>query len=196
MSVSPEDRVRGPLRAARRQRWPGGVLHCPSLVPVAAAIAFWMPVAAATSDGARGSGQPATLASQRLALQALVLDEEASLVAGQSRLRMVHGSRSIPALDIYVTQPGTAIGDPAVRPIFTSIAFGATTDLLPLPPGIYDITVTVAGESESRMTIPGLGFDAGDVLTVIARDGASDGGHTDPGLVVIDTNTARSGGVF
>lgn len=124
------------------------------------------------------------------------MGEDASTVAGQSRLRMVHGSETTPAVDIYVTPPGAAIGDPSVTPLFASVAFGACTELLSLAPGTYDVTITVAGETETALQLPGLGFDAGDVLTLIARDSGTHSGRGDPGLVIIDSNTARSGGVF
>lgn len=160
------------------------------------ATAPWAPGEVAASGRADRSGTPESVTYQRLALHALILGEQASRVAGQSRFRMVHGSPSIPAVDIYVTSPGVVIADPAVTPLFREVSFGASTELLSLTPGTYDITITVAGETATAMVLPGLGFDAGDLLTVITRDDGADGARANPGVVVIGTNTVRSGGVF
>lgn len=163
-----------------------------TLVLLLAAAALWAPAESVASGRAQASEPDPVVVSQRLALQALVLGEDASNVAGQSRLRMVHGSELTPTVDIYVTPPGAAIGDPSVTPLFAGVSFGACTELMSLAPGTYDVTLTIAGDTATALHLPALGFNAGDVLTLIA----SDGGSTDPGLVVIDTNTASSGGVF
>jgi hypothetical protein len=194
VSMSSEARL---TRPARRLQWRRlKMLRSAALVLALAVTALGAPGEVAASGRADGSGVPESVPSQRLALHALVLGEAASRVAGQSRLRMVHGSPSIPAVDIYVTSPGAMIVDPAVMPLFREVSFGASTALLSLTPGTYDITITLAGETETAMALPGLCFDAGDVLTVITHDHATDGARANPGLVVIDTNTVRSDGVF
>ena len=135
-------------------------------------------------------------ASWRPDLHALVLGDDAVAVVAQSRIRIVHGSSTIPAVAISVTAPGAPIADPAITPAFSAVPFGVSTDVFSLAPGTYDVTITVAGETDKAMVLPGLGLGAGDMLTVIARDLGAEEGRPEPALVVIDTNPTTTGGVL
>jgi hypothetical protein len=71
-----------------------------------------------------------------------------------------------------------------VTPAFAGVEFGGSTGFVSLPPGEYDVFVTLAGDTTPAIAVPGAVFDGGDVITVIASDPAGD--ETAPGLIVID----------
>lgn len=62
----------------------------------------------------------------------------ASAQESDARVRITHASPDAPAVDIWVN------GSPAV----TNLAFGQSTDLIPLPAGSYDVAVTPAGSTD------------------------------------------------
>ncbi len=183
--MTPLDRI-GPDRARRVHL---RVLTALSAMTAAVVVSGWANAGQTDRVNPReGSWRPD--------LHALVLGDDAVAVAAESRIRIVNGSSTVPAVDIYVTAPGALIADPAIKPAFSAVPFGVSTDLFALTPGTYDVTVTVAGETDGAMVLPGLGFGAGDMLTVIARDRGAAEGRPGPALVVIDTNPATTGGVL
>ena len=117
-------------------------------------------------------------------LELLALPDDLRPIATEARVRIVHGSSATPEVDIYVVAPGTDITDPAVEPAFAGVAFKQSTDFVSLPPGAYDVFVTVAGDTTPAISVPGAQFDGGAVITAIASDPA--GEETAPGLIVID----------
>lgn len=134
-----------------------------------------------------GPGAEATAivaGSLATSLQLLPLADDLRPIATEARVRIVHGSEATPAVDIYVVAPGADITDPAVAPAFAGVEFGASTGFVALPPGEYDVFVTLADGTTPAIAVPGAVFDGGDVITVIASDAAGD--ETAPGLIVID----------
>ncbi len=134
------------------------------------------------TPGAEATGIVA--GSLATSLQLLPLADDLRPIATAARVRIVHGSEATPAVDIYVVAPGADITDPAITPAFAGVEFGASTGFVSLPPGEYDLFVTLAGDTTPAIAVPGAVFDGGDVITVIASDPA--GEETAPGLIVID----------
>ena len=106
------------------------------------------------------------------ALQLLVNEDERRNIATAAIVEVVHGSylvaEEIP-VDVYLTADGV-IAD--AQPAVPSLAYGESTGQLPLAPGNYWVTVTVAGDKSQVV------YDSGAALklngnvnyTVIARD--------------------------
>lgn len=128
-----------------------------------------------------------TLAQQ---LELLALPDDLRPIATEARVRIVHGSSATPAVDIYVVAPGTDITDPAVAPAFPAVEFKQSTDFVSLPPGVYDVFVTLAGETAPAISLPAADLPGGTVLTAIASDPS--GAETAPGLVLIDHVALKS----
>ena len=118
------------------------------------------------------------------AIEPLVLNDDPRVVNTYAKVRIVHASPTAQDVDIYVTAPGTDIG--TVEPARAVIPFKANTGYLELAPGSYDVTVTPTGSKTAAIGPATLSFEAGDVLTVVARDEA--GGGTP--LNVVITNDA------
>lgn len=117
-------------------------------------------------------------------LELLALPDDLRPIATEARVRIVHGSAATPAVDIYVVAPGTDITSPDVSPAFSDVEFRGSTGFVSLPPGDYDVFVTLAGDTAPAISVEGAEFVGGDVITAIASDPAD--GETAPGLVVID----------
>lgn len=78
-----------------------------------------------------------------------------------ARVRITHASPDAPAVDIWVN------GSPAV----TNVAFGQSTDLIPLPAGAYDVAVTPAGSTDPEadaVISTTLTLEAGAAYDVVA----------------------------
>lgn len=85
----------------------------------------------------------------------------ASAQDADARVRITHASPDAPAVDIWVD------GAPAV----TDLAFGESTDLIPLPAGDYLVQVTPAGSTDPEadaVISATLTLDAGQAYDVVA----------------------------
>ena len=79
-------------------------------------------------------------------IEAFVADESAANPAsGEVAVAVVHASPDAPAVDVYVTAPGTDVSDPNVQPSFTFDFKDPAVDAGALPAATYDITVTLSG---------------------------------------------------
>ncbi len=114
----------------------------------------------------------------------LPLGDDLRPIATEARVRIVHGSEATPAVDIYVVAAGTDITSPDVTPAFSGVEFTGSTGFVPLPPGDYDVFVTLAGDTNPAIAVEGATFAGGDVISAIASD--PQGEETAPGLIVID----------
>jgi hypothetical protein len=117
-------------------------------------------------------------------LELLALADDLRPVATEARVRIVHGSALTPAVDIYVVAAGTDIADPDTAPAFSGVEFRASTGFVALPPGEYDVLVTLADDTTPAISLLGVVLEGGEVITAIASD--ADAGETAPGLIVID----------
>lgn len=109
-------------------------------------------------------------------LQAQILnDDDTPPSSGNFKIRVVHGSPSAGAVDVYVTAPGVNIDDPKnpVKPVLTGFTFGTVTPYLQVPAGTYEFRVTPTGNpavvaidsGSSGVTVP-----AGAIFTAVALD--------------------------
>ncbi|NHA14248.1 DUF4397 domain-containing protein [Thioalkalivibrio sp. XN279] len=117
-------------------------------------------------------------------LELLPLADDLRPIATEARVRIVHGSEATPAVDIYVVPAGTDITAPDVTPDFSAVEFTSSTGFVALPPGEYDVFVTLAGDTTPAIAVEGALLEGGDVISAIASDPA--GEETAPGLIVID----------
>lgn len=117
-------------------------------------------------------------------LELLALADDLRPVATEARVRIVHGSALTPAVDIYVVAAGTDISGPDVAPAFSGVEFRASTGFVALPPGEYDVLVTLADDTTPAISLLGVALEGGEVITAIASD--PDAGETLPGVIVID----------
>ena len=126
-------------------------------------------------------------------LELLPFADDLRPIATEARVRIVHGSAATPEVDIYVVAAGTAITDPDVTPAFPGVAYPGSTGFVVLPPGEYDVFVTLAGDTAPAIALEGAVLEGGDVITAIASDPDPDAGETLPGLVVIDHRALKAG---
>ena len=71
---------------------------------------------------------------------------------------------------------------------FAAVPFGASTPVLSLAPGTYDVYVTPAGnKSVVAIQVQNLALTGGEVLDVLARDAKQNGSEGPlPQLIVVD----------
>ena len=108
-------------------------------------------------------------------------------VATETKLRITHASPSTPAVDLYLVPAGTDIN--TVDATFEDVVFGQDTTQLSIAPDLYDAYVTLANDKTPAISLPGLDFQGGEVLDVLARDPIAADGETLPQAVVIDYST-------
>ncbi len=112
-----------------------------------------------------GSAVVGAPANQALAA-VLIDDDGAAPVAGNAKLRVMHGAPALPAVDIYVTAPGAVL--PAT-PTIAALAYGSVAPVsgafaLRVPAGSYRIRVTPAAQPAT------LTFDSGSVAVTAGSD--------------------------
>jgi hypothetical protein len=120
------------------------------------------------------------------ALQPLALETSSRSIVTEARLRITHASPGTGNVDLYLLPDG---GDfAAAAPSFAAVPFGASTPVVPVAPGAYDVYVTPAGnKSVVAIEVQNLPLAGGDVLDVIARDANQDGSEGAlPQLIVVD----------
>ncbi|ELP9498754.1 DUF4397 domain-containing protein [Vibrio alginolyticus] len=116
-------------------------------------------------------------------VEPLVVTRSADSMADANSLdvQVVHAASGVPAVDLYVTEPGVALA--SATPI-TNLAYKASTDVLNIPAGEYQVRLAV-GDS--------VAFDSGTVSLAansnltIAAIGTGDSNSTSPvKLLVLD----------
>jgi hypothetical protein len=120
------------------------------------------------------------------AIEAIVLqDDNSAPAAGNARVRAIHGAPSAPAVDIYVTAPGTDLE--TTIPLLAGVEFGDVADYVEAPAGDYQVRVTPAGTKTVVIDSGTLTLSSGQVRTAIAVD-AEGGGAPFDLLVLEDLN--------
>jgi hypothetical protein len=122
-------------------------------------------------------------------IDALVLAEPITPVAaGSVRAQVVHGAPNAPAVDVYVTAPGTDLAQEAA---LGSFAFGEDLGPVTVPAADYQIRVTLPGDPASVVfdsgTVPLP--DGGDLLVIAVQ-------NTGPGGAPISLVVADGSGSF
>jgi hypothetical protein len=108
-------------------------------------------------------------------IEPIVLEDDNSAPGtGNVKVRAIHGAPSAPAVDIYVTAPGTDLGDET--PVLTAVEFGDVADYIEAPAGDYQVRVTLAGSETVVIDSGALTLASGQVRTAIAVDAAGGGG--------------------
>jgi hypothetical protein len=118
-------------------------------------------------------------------LTAAVFEDANRRVATEAQVRVFHASPAAGAVDIYVTaEEDISDADPA----FAGVEFNAgdiqTTGNVPLLPGDYYVTVTLAGSKDAAIGPVMLTFEGGGLYTAVAVD--ADGGGLPAGLILLD----------
>ena len=75
-------------------------------------------------------------------VEPLIVTRSATSMADANSLdvQVVHAASGVPAVDLYVTEPGVALADSS--PI-TNLAYKASTDVLNIPAGDYQVRLAV-----------------------------------------------------
>ena len=109
-------------------------------------------------------------------LQGKILnDDNTPPKSGDFKIRVVHGSTLAGSVDVFVTDPGANINNPAspVAPVLKAFTFGTVTPYLQVPAGTYRIRVTPTG-NPAVVAIDtgkaGLAIPAGGIYTAVALD--------------------------
>lgn len=110
-------------------------------------------------------------------IEPFVADEStATPASGEVAVAVVHASPDAPAVDVYVTAPGTDVSDPNVQPNFTFDFKDPAVDAGALPAATYDITVTLSGTKTVAYNISDVDLSpfAGQKLLIAAVSTTSD----------------------
>lgn len=101
-----------------------------------------------------------------------------------AQARAYHAAATAGDVDVYVTEVGAFDPmDADQEPDIEGFEFGASTDYELLDEGMYDVTVTVAGDKETVAFAETVEVFNGDVVSVIARDPIAPA--TDFGFVIV-----------
>lgn len=111
----------------------------------------------------------------------VLVDDTTPPAAGQTRVRLMHGAPSAPAVDIYVTGPD----DPLAEPLLTDVPYLAVADALTVPNGTYRIRITPTGTTDVALDTGPIDLASGFAYTAIAVDAAG-GGAPFGALLLVD----------
>jgi len=103
--------------------------------------------------------------------------------AGMTKVRVVHGASTAPAVDIFVTAPFAALPN---TPLLTNVPFSVASHYLTVPAGDYQARVTPTGARAVAIDSRRIRLTGGAVRTIVALDGP-DGGPFEL-LVLNDVN--------
>ena len=86
-------------------------------------------------------------------------DDNSAPAAGKAKVRFIHASPDVPAVDIAVT------GGPV---LFTNIASGKAGNYISVDAGTYNLEARPTGTTTAALKVPGVTVEAGKVYTVYA----------------------------
>lgn len=89
-----------------------------------------------------------------------------------TKVRVVHGASTAPAVDIFVTAPFAALPN---TPLLTGVPFTVASHYLTVPSGDYQARVAVAGTKTVAIDSRRLRLTGGTVRTIVALDGPEGG---------------------
>lgn len=113
---------------------------------------------------------------------ALVTQDDDRRIATEAKLRIIHGSPSAGAVDVYLTAAGVNIA--TVSPTYAGVHFGADTGFQGFAAGSYVLTVTAAGSKTPAIGPLTVTLKDSGLYTAVARDAA--GGGAPLGLILLD----------
>lgn len=92
---------------------------------------------------------------------------------GQTKIRVVHGASTAPAVEVWATTPYAPLtGSPAL----TGVPFALASDFLTVRAGVYDARVTPAGTKTVAIDSGPLPLMSNTVRTLVALDPSTAGG--------------------
>ncbi|MGI9205507.1 MAG: DUF4397 domain-containing protein, partial [Woeseiaceae bacterium] len=100
-------------------------------------------------------------------ITALVTSDDYRPVAGESKIRLVHGAASAGAVDVYLTAVGADIS--METPEAVGVPFLADTGFGSFAAGMYDLTITETGTTTVVIAAT-ITLAEGGVYTAVARD--------------------------
>lgn len=116
-------------------------------------------------------------------VQAVVAPDTAPIpLAGEVKLRVLHAAPSTGLVDVYVTDPNTALA--AATPLFQDLTFRGNTEYLVLPVGNLRIRITTAGTTNTLVDLTQL-LGERVMRTVVVTDAAG-GGTPLAGMLLVD----------
>jgi hypothetical protein len=131
-----------------------------------------------------------TNAAADIPLELVAYADDRRSVATSAKVRIIHASTVAGDVDLYAT--GTAISDyTGLTPAFEDVAFKASTGYFELDPGTYHFTAALAGTETTGLASGAIALEAGDIITIVARDldsGSMEAGDPVVKAIVIDEN--------
>lgn len=96
----------------------------------------------------------------------LVLVDDNTIDPNAARVRFVHASPDVPAVDIF------AAG--VTQPLFNAVTFGTSGGYVSVPAGSYDLSVALDSNGFTALNVPGVTLQAGSVYTIFAMGSLRD----------------------
>jgi hypothetical protein len=129
-----------------------------------------------------------TSADDDFDLELVAYADDRRALATAAKVRIIHASTAAGDVDLYAT--ATAISDYTdLTPAYEDVPYKASTGYFELAPGTYHFTAALAGTETTGLASGAVPLEAGDIVTIIARDLDSDMTETgDPVVkaIVID----------
>lgn len=108
-------------------------------------------------------------ANKVAAIEPLVVDDDGQPpLAGQVKVRVVHGAPSAPSVDVYVTAPNAALE--GTTPTLANVPFKTISGVLQIAAANYQIRVTAAGSKAAVFDSGSVALSAGASLVLVAVD--------------------------
>ena len=92
-------------------------------------------------------------------------------LATSAKVRIIHGSAGTGLVDLYATASDDIS---SATPAFEDVPFKASTGYFEVDPGTYHFTATLADTQTIGLASGAVTLEAGDIITIIARDLDSD----------------------
>jgi hypothetical protein len=130
-----------------------------------------------------------TLASDAYDLELVAYADDRRTIGTGAKVRIIHASTAAGEVDLYATATSDITG---ATPAFEDVPFKASTGYFEVAAGTYHFTAALAGTSTIGLASGAVPLEAGDIITIIARDLDSDDTETgDPVIkaIVIDETT-------
>lgn len=119
-------------------------------------------------------------------LEISVYEDDRRGLATAAKVRIIHASTAAGDVDLYATADAIDGDYTGLTPAFTDVPYKASTGFFQLDPGTYHFTAALAGTETTGLASGAVTLEAGDILTIIARDLDSDMSETgDPVIKAI-----------
>jgi hypothetical protein len=116
-----------------------------------------------------------TAAEDEYDLDLVAYPDDRRSVATAAKVRIIHASTVAGEVDLYATATSDITG---ATPAFLNVPFKASTGYFELAAGTYHFTAALASTSTIGLASGAVTLEAGDIVTIIARDLDSDDTET------------------